>query len=229
MWWSSHDHHDGRGGWDYAPLVVNVSNLSNARSLGTPVQPRRRFVAPVEVGVAEALLLVRVVVGVGLVLLATTQPLPAGFTVPGAGYVALPGAATWNALAPWVVAGSVFEGALVMRLGGLRAGSRRVILMLEAIAIATSGAYAAAGLKVALVPLVAAITAVVLLRLDHVRHSFELAGVARRVRWQSVTGVLYNGYAPADPLAPIEVQRIGYRVGVDGPRPAPRAREMSRT
>ena len=185
--------------------------------------------APVEVRVAEALLLIRIAVGVGLVLLAITQPLPGGFTVPGAGYVSLPGAATWNALAPWVVVGAVFEGALVLRLGGLRTGSRRMILSLESVAIAASGAYAAAGFKVALVPLVAAIMAVVLLRLDHVRHSFVLAGVARGVRWQSLPGVLYDGYTPADPLAPIEVQRIGYRVGVDGPRPAPRALEMSRT
>jgi hypothetical protein len=186
-------------------------------------------VAPAAVRVAEAFLLLRIGFGVGLVILATTQALPAGFSIPGAGHLSLPGAATWNALAPWAVAAAVFESALVLRLGRLRAGSRRMILLLESVAIAASGAYTAAGLKVALVPLVAAITAVVLLRLDHVRHSFELAGVARRILWQNIPGVLYDGYTPADPLAPMEVQRVGYRAGVDGPRPAPRAAETSRT
>lgn len=185
--------------------------------------------APAAVRVAQAFLLFRIGFGVGLVILATTQALPVGFTIPGAGQLSLPGAATWNALAPWAVAAAVFESALVLRMGRLRAGSRRMILLLESVAIAASGAYTAAGLKVALVPLVAAITAVVLLRLDHVRHSFELAGVARRILWQNIPGVLYDGYTPADPLAPVEIQRVGYRAGVDGPQPAPRAAETSRT
>ncbi len=63
-----------------------------------------------------------------------------------------PGASTWSAAALWVVAAAVFEGALVLRLGRLRGGSRRVILLVEGIVIAASGLYIAAGLKVALVP-----------------------------------------------------------------------------
>ena len=100
-----------------------------------------------------------------------------------------------------MVAGSSFEGALVLAWGGSRTGSRRVILLAESMVIAASGLYTAAGLKVALVPLVTAIAAAVLLRLDHVRHSFNRAQAERRVLRQTIPGVLFNGYAPPDPAA----------------------------
>jgi hypothetical protein len=177
---------------------------------------------------AQLCLLFRIVFVVGLVLIAPSGPIPTGLTVPGFGHLTLPGTATWSALALWMVAGSAFEGALVLRLGRLRTGSRRVILLVECIVIAASGLYTAAGLKIALVPLVSAIAVVVLLRLDHVRHSFNRAQAQRRVQWQIIPGVLFNGYALPDPLAVKEIQRIGYRVGIDCERSETRASEMSR-
>ncbi len=183
------------------------------RPLGTPRAPRRRFMASAAVRVAQACLLVRIVVGVGLVLLAGSTAIPTSFTIPGVGHLVLPGATTWSSATLWVLAAAVFEGALVLRLGRLRAGSRRVILLVEGMVIAASGLYTAAGLKVALVPLVSAIAAMALLRLDHVRHSFERARAERRVVYQEIPASLFNGYALPEPTAIKEIQRIGYRVG----------------
>ena len=126
------------------------------------------------------------------------------------------------------MAAAAFEGALVCRLGRLRVGSRRVILLVESIVIAASGLYTAAGLKVALVPLVAAIAGMALLRLDHVRHSFNRARAERRVMWQEIPATLFNGYALADPTATKEIQRIGYRVGVNSVAARAGASEMSK-
>lgn len=178
--------------------------------------------------VAQLCLLFRIAFVVGLVLIAPSGPLPTGLTVPGYGHFILPGAATWTALAAWVAAAGVFEGALVLRLGTLRGGSRRVILLVESMVIAASGLYTAAGLKIALVAMVTSIAAVVLLRLDHVRHSFDRAQAERRVLRRPISSVLYSGYAPDDPLAPKEIQRIGYRVETDSKRAEAAAPEMSR-
>lgn len=168
--------------------------------------------------VAQACLLFRIAFVVGLVLIAPSAAIPTGLTVPGFGQFTLPGAATWTALGAWVLAAGVFEGALVLRLGRLRGGSRRVIMLVESLVIAASGLYTAAGLKIALVAMVTAIAAAVLLRLDHVRHSFDRAGAERRVLRQPVSAVLFSGYAPDDPLEPKEIQRIGYRVGIESQR-----------
>jgi hypothetical protein len=173
-------------------------------------------------------LLSRIIFVVGLVLLAGSATIPTALYVPGYGHFVLPGSSTWSAAAVWVVAGAVFEGALVLRLGRLRAGSRRVILLVEGLVIAATGLYTAAGLKVALVPLVIAIAGMVLLRLDHVRHSFARARAARRVLWQEIPASLFDGYALPDPTATKEIQRIGYRVGVDSERARAAASEMSR-
>ena len=178
--------------------------------------------------VAQLCLLARITFGVGLVLLAGSAAVPTSLTIPGYGHVVLPGASTWSAAALWVVAAGVFEGALVLRLGRLRTGSRGVILLVEGIVIAASGLYTAAGLKVALVPLVSAIAAIVLLRLDHVRHSFDRARAERRVVWQEIPATLFNGYALPDPTASKEIQRIGYRVGIDSERARSGSSEMSR-
>jgi hypothetical protein len=208
---------------------VNRSIPPTARPLGVPRSPRRKFVPPASVRVAQLCLLVRITVVVGLVLLAGAATVPTVLTVPGHGHLVLPGSSTWSAAAVWVVAAAVFEGALVLRLGRLRAGSRRVILLVEGLVIAASGLYIAAGLKIALVPLVSAIAAMVLLRLDHVRHSFDRARAARRVVWQEIPATLYDGYALPDPSAAKEIQRIGYRVGVDSERGrASAGSEMSR-
>jgi hypothetical protein len=193
-----------------------------------PRQPRRRFVPPAAVRVAQLCILFRIVLVVGVVLIAPSGPIPTSLTVAGLGTFSLPGPATWVSLGGWVVAAGVFEGALALRLGLLRTGSRRVILFMESAVIVASGVYTAAGLKAALVPLVVAITAVVVLRLDHVRHSFARARAQRRVVWQTIPGVLYDGYTPPDPLAEKEIQRIGYRVGVDSARVEVGAPEMSR-
>jgi hypothetical protein len=210
---------------------VNRSTAPAIRPLGVPRAPRRRFVPPAAVRVAQVCLLARIVFGVGLVLLAGSATIPTAFTIPGVGHLVLPGASTWSAAALWVVAAAVFEGALVLRLGRLRTGSRRVILLVEGIVIAASGLYTAAGLKIAVVPLVIAIATMALLRLDHVRHTFDRARAERRVLWQEIPATLFNGYALPDPTAAKEVQRIGYRVGVgvgvDGDR-ARGAAEMSR-
>ncbi len=183
--------------------------------------------ASAAVRVAQLCLLVRIVFGVGLVLVAGSASIPTSFTIPGVGHLVLPGASTWSSAALWVVAAAVFEGALVLRLGRLRTGSRRVILLVEGMVIAASGLYTAAGLKVALVPLVSAIAAMALLRLDHVRHSFERARAERRVVWQEIPATLFSGYALPEPTAVKEVQRIGYRVG-DAERSRSAVSEMSR-
>jgi hypothetical protein len=198
------------------------------RPLGIPRAPRRRFVPPAAVRVAQLCLLVRITSVVGLVLLAGAAVVPTDLAVPGWRHVFLPGAGTWGAASLWVVAAAVFEGALVLRLSRLRGGSRRVILLVEGLVIAASGLYTAAGLKVALVPLVSAIAAMALLRLDHVRHSFNRARAERRVVWQDIPATLFNGYALPDPTAVKDVQRIGYRVGIDSERALTGASEMSR-
>lgn len=184
--------------------------------------------APAAVRVAQLCLLVRINSVVGLVLLAGSAAVPTDLAVPGGHHVFLPGASTWSAASLWVLAAAVFEGALVLRLSRLRGGSRRVILLVEGLAIAASGLYTAAGLKVALVPLVSAIAAMALLRLDHVRHSFDRARAERRVVWQEIPTTLFSGYALPDPTAVKEVQRIGYRVGIDSERALTGASEMSR-
>lgn len=211
----------------YAAGAVNSTTPVTVRPLGVPRSPRRRFVPPAAVRVAQVCLLARLIVVVGIIALAGSATVPNAFTIPGVGRLVLPGAATWSAAMLWVVAAAIFEGALVLRLGRLRAGSRRVILVVEGLVIATSGLYTAAGFKLALVPLVTAIAAMVLLRLDHVRHSFDRARAQRRVVWQEIPATLFDGYAPPDPTAVKEIQRIGYRVGVDGQRARARS-EMSR-
>ena len=172
-------------------------------------------------------LCLRIAAGLGLVLVAGTTTIPTDLAVPGFGHIGLPGAATWSAASAWVLAGGAFEAALVLRLGQLGGGSRRVILLVESAVMAASGLYVAAGLKVALVPMVAAIAALVLLRLDHVRHSFDRARAQRRVLWQTIPASLFEGYALPDPTAVKEIQRIGYRVAIDGARARERS-EMSR-
>ncbi len=182
---------------------------------------------PAAVRIAQACLMARIASAVVLVIAASSATIPTAFTVPGVGRFVLPGAPTWSSAAVWVVFAAIFEGALVLRLGRLRAGSRRVILLVESLVIAASGLYTAAGLKVALLPLVSAIAAMVLLRLDHVRHSFERARAERRVLWQEIPATLFDGYALPDPTAVKEVQRIGYRVAVESER-ARAGSEMSR-
>ena len=183
---------------------------------------------PAAVRVAQVFLLARISFVVGLVLLAGSATVPTALYVRGFGHLVLPGSSTWSAAAIWVLAGAIFEGALVLRLGRLRAGSRRVVLLVESLVIAASGLYTAAGLKIALVPLVTAIAAMILLRLDHVRHSFARARAARRVLWQEIPATLFDGYSIPDPTATKEIQRIGYRVGVDSDRGRTPASEMSR-
>jgi hypothetical protein len=193
-----------------------------------PRPPRRRFVPPPAVRIAQLCISFRIVFVVGMVLIAPSASLPTNLVLPGLGHLTLPGPATWVSLAGWVVAAGIFEGALALRLGWLRTGSRRVILSMESLVIVAGGLYTAAGLKTALVPVVVAIAAVVMLRLDSVRHSFNRATAQRKVLWQTIPGVLYDGYAPRDPLAGKEIQRIGYRVGVDSARADVGATEMSR-
>jgi hypothetical protein len=207
---------------------VNTSPQQAIRPLGVPRSPRRRFVPPTAVRIAQVCLLARIFFTVGLVLLAASATVPNAFTIPGVGRLVLPGASTWASAALWVVAAALFESALVLRLGRLRVGSRRVILLVEGIVIAASGMYTAAGLKIALVPLVSAIAAMALLRLDHVRHSFDRARAERRVEWQEIPTTLFSGYALPEPTAVKEIQRIGYRVGVDSERARSGASEMSR-
>jgi hypothetical protein len=185
-------------------------------------------VPPAAVRVAQVCLMARLTFAVGLVLLAGSTAIPTSFRVPSVGRVILPGASTWSAAAVWVIVASIFEGALVLRLGRLRTGSRRVILLVEGIVIAATGLYTAAGLEVALIPLVIGIAGVVLLRLDHVRHSFERARAVRRVVWQEIPATLFDGYALPDPTAVKEVQRIGYRVAATPDRSLSAASEMSR-
>ncbi len=198
------------------------------RPLGTPRLPRRPFLPPVAVRAAQLCLVARIGLVVSLMLSAALNEAPTSVMLPGYGRLALPDGGTWRGLLPWLVAAAVLEAGMVLRLGRLRAGSRRAILFVESLVIAMSGLYTAAGVKVALVPLVSAIAAVVLLRLDHVRHSFNRAGAERRVLRQTIPAVLYEGYALRDLAeASNEVQSIGYRVGVDGGRAAPRGSQRS--
>lgn len=173
--------------------------------------------APAAVRLAQVCLAFRIAAVAGLLLAAGWTAPATSLTLPDAGTVRLPGGALWGALTLWVLAGSLCEVVLVMRLGRLRTGSRRVVLLVESAVIAGTGVYAAAGLKAALVPMTAAIAAVVLLRLDHVRHSFNRARAERRLVGRPIPAVLYSGYAFHDPEAGARAREVGYRVGVDGP------------
>ncbi len=184
---------------------------------------------PAAVRAAQFCLVARVLLVVAIVFSADLAHAPGSVVVPQLGHVILPDGATWSAMAPWIFAAAVFEIVLVTRLGRLQTGSRHGILLVESVVIVLSGLYTAAGLEAALLPLVLAIAAVVLLRLDHVRHSFNRARAERRILWQKIPAVLYEGYSPPEPTAAKEVQRIGYRVGVDGTRVEKGASEMSRT
>lgn len=186
------------------------------RALGTLPPPRRRFVAPAAVRVAQVTLLLRIAVVLGVVLTvsAATQPV---IIVDGDHLVRLPSGATWAGLAPWVVAGSAFEGFLALRLGLLAVYSRRVVLLVEAAAIALSGMYVAAGQSGLLVVLVTSITTVVLLRLDHVRHSFAKAAFERRLTGHRVASSLYDGYRMPEPTAHRQRQPVGYHAGPQDP------------
>ncbi len=179
--------------------------------------------------IAQFCLVARVSFVVGVLFTTSLAAAPTQLVIPGFGHLALPDGTTWSALAPWIFAAAIFEIVMVMRLGRLRAGSRQAILLVESLVIVISGLYTAAGVKPALVPLVMAIGAVVLLRLDHVRHSFASASAQRRIVWQKIPSVLYQGYAIPDATAVKEVQRIGYRVGVDGERVKKDAAERSIT
>lgn len=190
--------------------------------------PRRRFIAPAAVRLAQVCLVARITSFAGLVLTAGINAPSSSLTLPGWHTVTLPGGALLNTLAGWVLAGSVFEAAMVLRLGTLRSGSRRLVLLVEAVVIAATGVYAAAGFKVALVPMVAAIAAIVLLRLDHVRHSFQRAHAERRLIGRDISSVVFDGYAFSDPGASKPAQEVGYRRDVDYPRRDDGDPEMSR-
>jgi hypothetical protein len=195
---------------------VNRSAQSQeARPLGVPRQPRRRFIAPAAVRLAQVCLVLRIAFVTGLVLTASMSATATDVLLPAIGRVTLPGASTWSGMAAWVIAACVFETTLMLRLGTLRTGSRRVILLVESLVIASSGLYVAAGMKPALVPLVAAIATVVLLRLDHVRHRFRRAGAERRLLGRRIGAVLYAGYMPPDPTTAKPAQPVGYRSGID--------------
>jgi hypothetical protein len=180
-----------------------------------PRAPRRRFVAPTAVRLAQVCLAFRVATVAGLLLTAGFTAPAESLHLPGDHVLVLPGGHLWNALALWVLAGSVFETALVMRLGTLRTGSRGLVLAVESMVIAGTGMYAAAGLKAALLPMTLSIAGVVLLRLDHVRHSFNVARAERRLVGRDISSVLYSGYAFADPRDAKRPQDIGYRLGID--------------
>lgn len=159
--------------------------------------------------------MLRIALVTGLVLSAPFAVTPSTVTLPGELHLTLPGSGTWTALAVWAIAASLLETALVLRLGSLRAGSRRVVLLVESLVIAACGVYTAAGVKAAVIPLVASITAVVLLRLDHVRHGFNRATADRWLVGRRIRGVLYSGYALPDPTAAKPSQAVRYRMGVD--------------
>lgn len=199
----------------------------DARPLGEPRPPRRRFVAPAAVRLAQVCLALRIAMVVGLLLSAGFTAPATRLVIPDWSTITLPGGGLWNALAVWVLLGSTFETVLVLRLGTLRAGSRRVVLLVESAVIAGTGVYAAAGLKAALIPMVASIAAVVLLRLDYVRHSFNRAQAERRLVGRPITSVLYSGYAFEDPVRAARPQEVGYRVGVDCPAPGEARRSRS--
>ena len=165
---------------------------------------------------AQACLAIRIGLVAGMLLAAGFSAPASALVIPDAGTVTLPGGTLWSALTGWVLLGCIFETVLVLRLGTLRTGSRRVILLVESAVIAGTGMYAAAGLKAALIPMTASIAAVVLLRLDHVRHSFNRARVERRLVGRHIPTVLYSGYA-FDPLRPRRTQEVAYRVGAETP------------
>ncbi|MHB8717477.1 MAG: hypothetical protein ACYDAC_01100 [Candidatus Dormibacteria bacterium] len=181
------------------------------RPLGSPPPPRRRFVAPPAVRLAQVTLLTRIA-AVLVMVLAAGGGSARLLVIDATHVVRLPSGALWTGLAPWVVAGSVFEGVLALRLGVLAPYSRRLILVVEAAAIAISGMYVAAGEGGALVVLVCAIATVVLLRRDHVRHSFARAAHERWLVGRRVPSTLYDGYRLPDPQAPPRHQVVGYRV-----------------
>ena len=193
-----------------------MASLDAPRALGSPPPPRRRFVAPAAVRIAQLTLLLRIAIVLAVVLTvsAATQPV---IVIDGDHLVRLPSGATWSGLSPWVVAGSVFEGFLALRLGVLGDWSRRVVLLVEAAAIALSGMYVAAGQSGLLVVLVTAITTVVLLRLDHVRHSFAKAAFERRLLGRRAPGGVFDGYRMPEPTAHQARQLVGYHAGVDVP------------
>ena len=186
-----------------------------AKPLGATRAPRRRFVAPAAVRLAQACLAIRLGLVAGLLLASGTTAPVTSMVLPGSQLVTLPGGTLWNALAGWVLLGTVFETVLVMRLSTLRTGSRRVILLVESAVIAGSGMYAAAGLKAALIPMTASIAAVILLRLDHVRHSFNVARAERRLVGRRIPTTLFSGYALEDPRRPKARQEVTYRLGDD--------------
>jgi hypothetical protein len=173
---------------------------------------------PAAVRLAQVCLVFRIAVVVGLMLTAGLTAPVTSLRLPASHTVLLPGGALWTALAAWVLAGSILETALVLRLGTLRTGSRCLVLLAESAVIVGTGMYAAAGVKTALVPLVASIAAVVLLRLDHVRHSFNRARAERRLVGHHVPSVLYSGYGFSDPATPRHRQEVAYRLGIDCPR-----------
>lgn len=182
-----------------------------------PRAPRRRFVAPAAVRLAQVCLSARIGLVAGMLVAAGLSAPATALVIPGTGTITLPGGALWGALAGWVLLGSIFETALVLRLGTLRTGSRRVILLVESAVIAGTGMYAAAGLKPALIPMTVSIAAVILLRLDHVQHSFRKARAERRLVGRHIPTVLYNGYAFGDPTRAKLPQQVGYRMGIDCP------------
>jgi hypothetical protein len=207
---------------------VSTASATQNRPLGAPTAPRRPFAPPAAVRLAQFCLVARVSFVVGALFTTHLSASPTNLTIPGVGHLVLPDGTIWSALVPWIFVAALVEIGLVMRLGTLRTGSRRVVLLVESLVIVISGLYTAAGIEPALVPLVMAIGAVVLLRLDHVRHSFDRARAQRRMVWQKIPAVLYEGYALPDPVAIKEVQRIGYRVGLDGERLEKSAEERSR-
>jgi hypothetical protein len=196
---------------------VNRSAPSSFRPLGVPRSPRRTFLAPAAVRLAQVCLVFRVAVVAGLLLTAGLTAPVTSLRLPASHTVLLPGGALWTALAVWVLAGSLLETVLVLRLGTLRTGSRRLILIAESAVIVGTGMYAAAGVKMAVVPLIASIAAVVLLRLDHVRHSFNRARAERRLVGHRIPSSLYSGYGFAETAVPAPHQQVGYRLGIDCP------------
>lgn len=199
----------------YAGAGMNWSNTPK-RPLGVPALPRRRLQAPAAVRVAQVTLVARIAIVLVMVLTAGLVAAPVAIDVPPAVHVLLPDGATWRAIAVWVVTGSIFEATLAMRVGQLRGGSLRAILLVESLVIAVAGLYAAAGVKVALLPLVCSITTVVLLRLDHVRHSFARAHADRTLLSRKIRSTVFEGYAAVEPeLVERQIQGVGYRAGVD--------------
>ena len=197
---------------------MNRSAPSSFRPLGVPRPPRRTFLAPAAVRLAQVCLVFRVAVVAGLLLTSGLTAPVTSLRLPASHTVLLPGGALWTALAVWVLAGSLLETVLVLRLGTLRTGSRRLILVAESAVIVGTGMYAAAGVKMAVVPLIASIAAVVLLRLDHVRHSFNRARAERRLVGHRIPSSLYAGYGFAETAAAAPHQQVGYRLGIDCPR-----------